>query len=258
MKKRILLLLITALVLTACGQKEVPAGESAAQSEEAEETEESEAETEEAEKEPVEPTAEETPDAQSEEPSQDAAASKVIAPLPCTIDMNALDNCTLAVSLNKEDIYAGEDGKARMKVTVYDYDLYDIVDISMMEVGSTMILRGEEVEITDLETNEFGLIFVNGGLDQGGFDLFTNENGVYFESGYSDKKSYYELGSAELPVAEDFVYIDASDLDNGEKEYTLEEVLSEDSGIEYHLVPDNTTIVIENGEVIEMKRVYIP
>ena len=37
--------------------------------------------------------------------------AKVINPLPETLDVNALDNCTVAVSLEKGDVYVDDNGK---------------------------------------------------------------------------------------------------------------------------------------------------
>ena len=89
---------------TACGTKE-----------EAAEVPEQAVEAVEEEKEEVpEDAAEEVVDEVTEE-----AAGATISPLPTTIDMNALDNCTLAVSFEEGDAYVDDTGAMQLDVTVY-------------------------------------------------------------------------------------------------------------------------------------------
>ena len=187
-----------------------------------------------------------------------APAAKTVSPLPVTIDMNSLDNCTIAVSFEQDDIFVDDTGVMQLKAKVYTYDLYDMIDISMLAEGDTIILRGEEVLITSLVRTDTGAVQINGGLDAGGYELITADNTVFFETGYSDVKSYYELGEATLRVSADFIFIDKSDLDNGEVTYYPGDFLTDEAGIFYHFVPNNTTITIQDGQVIKMERVYMP
>lgn len=185
-------------------------------------------------------------------------ATKTIAPLPVTIDMNNLDNCTVAVSFNKGDAYVDDNGIMQLKAKVYTYDLYDMVDIALLKEGDTIILRGEEVLVNSLVRTEHGSVQINGGLDVGGYELITTENTVYFETGYSDMKSYYELGEATLRVSADFIFTDKMDLDKGAVTYYPGDFLTDEAGIFYSFAPDNTSIVIQNGQVISMERIYTP
>lgn len=184
--------------------------------------------------------------------------SSVISPLPVTIDMNNLANCTLAVSFEKGDAYVDDTGVMQLKVTVYTYDLYDMIDIAMLKEGDTMVLRGQEVPVTSLTRTDYGSVEINGGLDVGGYELRTDNNTVFYETGYSDVKSYYALGEATLRVSADFIFTDASDLDKGEITYYPGDFLTDDAGIDYHFTPHNSSIVIKDGQVISMKRVYTP
>ena len=61
--------------------------------------------------------------------------SGVIMPLPSTVDVNDLSDCMVSVSFDKEDIVADEDDNVELKVKVWTYDLYDMVDISMLSKG---------------------------------------------------------------------------------------------------------------------------
>lgn len=179
-------------------------------------------------------------------------------PLPSTIDINTLDNCTVAVSLEKGDAYVDETGKMVMNVTAYSYDVYDMVDIALLKVNDSIVRKGEEVKVTELERLESGLVIVNGGEENGGFSLISNNSTVFYEIGMSDAKAYFELGRVTLPVSTEFVYTDESELDAEPKQYFPGDFLIEDAGIEYRFTPHNTSILIENGVIIAMKRVYTP
>jgi hypothetical protein len=181
-----------------------------------------------------------------------------IMPLASTLDINNLTDCTVAVSLNKGDVYVDDAGIMQMKVTVYDYDLYDMVDISQLKEGDTIVIGKKDVMISSLERNRAGSVIINGGLDQGGHELITDDSGVFYETGYSDVKSYYSLGESTIRVSTDFEYSDKSILDAEEKVYYPGDFLTEDSGIDYNFTPHNTNIIITAGQVIAMNRVYVP
>jgi len=184
----------------------------------------------------------------------------VVSPLPTTIDLNDINDCTLAVSIENGDIYVSKADATRyiMKVKVYEYELFDLVDMSLLEVGSIIAIDKEQVEIVSLERNELGTVIINGGLETGGYELITDGNGVFYSIGYSDAKTYHELGEIELDISPEFIYIDASDLDEGEASYTLADLTANDTCVEYKGTPHDTMIVVENGVVTSMKKVYTP
>lgn len=186
-----------------------------------------------------------------------AEVKNTILPLPNDIDMNNLDNCTVAISLEQGDVYVDDTGVMQMDITVYAYDLYDMVDITTLQEGDTIVIRGEEVMVTSLERNDRGLL-INGGLDENGYELRTEDTTVWYESGYSDVKSYYEIGKTTIRVSEDMNFCDNSDLDKGEMVYYPGDFLTDNAGIVYHFVPNNTSIVIEDGMIIKMFRNYMP
>lgn len=239
MKKMLVLLAVLCCILSACGTQDTPEPTEAATL-----------------------TQTETPtDAPTEAPGANIPMTLPLftaAPLPTTVDVNNLDNCTVSVSLEKGGIYKDDSGEAQMKVTVYTYDLYDMVDISKLRGGDTIVIRGEDVVIEALERTESGAVLINGGLDLGGYELRTHDNTVYYEIGYSDAKSWYSVGEAGLEVSDDFVFTDASDPDKEPVTYTFEDLAAEDSSVAYYFFPDNTTITIENGVIISMERIYTP
>ncbi len=195
--------------------------------------------------------------AESETVVDETEVNNTILPLPVSVDVNNLDNCTLAVSLEQGDAYVDDTGAMQMDVTVYTYDLYDMVDMAALKEGDTIVIRGQEVKIASIERNERGLL-INGGLDNGGYEFGTDDTTIWYESGYSDAKSYYELGEFTIRVSADMRFYDSSDLDKGEVMYYPGDFLTDKAGIVYHFVPDNTSIVIEDGKIIEMYRRYMP
>ena len=227
--KKLLVLLMICCMCTACGAKEEAAE--------------------------VPEQAVEAVEEEKEEVTEEAAK---ISPLPTTIDMNALDNCTLAVSFEEGDAYVDDTGAMQLDVTVYTYDLYDMVDIANLKEGDTIVIQGNEVAVETVETLESGLVFINGGMENGGYDLWHGDSGVYFEHGYNDAKSYYPLGEATIRVSTEFEFVDSSDLDKGEVTYYPGDFLTDDAGILYHFVPNNTSIVVEGGQIIQMTRIYTP
>ena len=190
------------------------------------------------------------------ENSEDIA--KVINPLPETVDVNALDNCTVAISLEKGDAYVDDSGKMVMEVTIYSYELYDMVDIASLEVNDIIVRRNEEIKVTDIERLELGLVRINGGEENNGFDLASADSTVYYEVGMNDAKAYYAVGEATLAVSDEFKYLDESDVEFEATTYFPGDFLTEEAGIEYNFIPNNTRIVIENGVVVNMTKVYMP
>jgi hypothetical protein len=129
--------------------------------------------------------------------------------------------------------------------------------MAMLKVGDILVSHAGEVEITAMERDEKGTILINGGLSAGGFDLTTNETGFFYECGYNDAKNWYEIGEATIRVSVDFLYHDTSDLEKGEILYYPGSFLIGEV-TDYNFTPYNTTIRVENSQIVEMYRVYIP
>ena len=228
MKKSILITLVICFLLTGCKSRDdgngIPAAPEATQ--------------------PISTTA-----------ASELTASKIL-PLPDT-SMDNLSDAILSVSLADGDAYVDDTGKMQMDVKIYSYDKYDMVDISMLKVGDILVTHSGEVEITALEREESGTVLINGGLDENGFALITDETGIFYESGYNDVKNWYEIGQATIRVSVDFEYRDTSDLEAGEVLYYPGSFLIGEV-TDYNFTPYNTTIRVEDGQIIEMYRVYTP
>lgn len=187
----------------------------------------------------------------SEEP-----AAVTVTPLPDTT-MENLTDAILSVSLEEGSAYIDDTGKLQMDVKIYTYDKYDMADISALNVGDILVTHAGQVEITSLERSGSGLLCINGGLEEGGLELFTNESGIFYEVGFNDAKSWYEAGEATLRVSADFQGYDNADPDQGELIIYPGDFLIE-GAIRYDFTPYNTTIRVEEGQVAELNRVYVP
>ena len=194
-------------------------------------------------------------------PTESTAAPKTVSPLPSGIDPAHLDDCTVAVSFDEGDAYVDDTGMMQLKVKVYAYDIYDTVDISMLQVGDQITICRQDVKVTSLERDAYGAVIINGGPENGGYRLISgngDESG-FFAVEMNDAKLYYELGEATIPVsADEFIFEDSSNPEKGTCTYYPGDFLVDNGGIEYHFVPNNTTITIQGGYVVNMQRVYIP
>lgn len=188
--------------------------------------------------------------------AEQTESGKTIYPLPDTT-MENLTDAIIPISLEKGDAYVDDTGKLQMDVKIYAYDKYDLVDISTLAVGDTIVRYSGEVEVTSMEKNEAGTIIINGGEEAGGFDLATDETGIFFELGFNDAKNWYEVGEATLRVSADMQGIDNADLEKGEVIFYPGDLLN-DAIENFHFTPHNTTVRLEGGQVVEMTRRYVP
>lgn len=188
---------------------------------------------------------------------EETEIAAVIQPLPDTT-MESIRDSIVHVSFGQEDVYQDDSGNICLRVQVYSYDQFDMVDISGLKAGDTILLSGEAVQVHSVERNDYGTVLINGGLDEGGFDLATDDSGIYFVHGYSDMKTWNLVGEVEYPVSDDFVFTDSADLEQDEVIYSAEDLLDSIPAEEYGYQPQNTTIRMENGLVVAMERIYTP
>ena len=179
-----------------------------------------------------------------------------IAPLP-DATMENLTDAILSVSLDEGDAYVDDQGRMQMNLKIYTYDKYDMVDIANLKVGDTVVRHSGEVKVISKEKNETGTIYINGGLENGGFDLVTDDCGIFYETGFNNVKDWYEIGEATIRVSVDFKGIDNADLEQGEVIIYPGDFLV-GAVTNYDFTPYNTTIRVEDGQIVEMNRVFIP
>ena len=185
-----------------------------------------------------------------------AEDTRIIEPLPDTT-MENLTDATLSVSFAEGDAYVDDTGKMQMDLKIYSYDQYGMVDIAGLKAGDTLVRHSGEMEVTSLDQDETGRVFINGGLDNGGFDLVTDDCGTFYEMGFNDSKNWHQVGQAVIRVSADFKGIDRADLELGEViiypgDFLIGAVTN------FDFTPYNTTIRIENGQIVELNRRFIP
>ena len=148
-----------------------------------------------------------------------AANGKTVSPLPSGIDLQHLNDCTVAVSFDKGDAFVDGKGAMQLKVKVYAYDAFDTVDINKLQVGDQITICQQNVKVTSLERGKNAAVLINGGADNGGYTLVSGEASGFYAVGPSDTKLYYALGEATIPVSSDLVFEDSSDLEKGTSTY---------------------------------------
>ena len=186
----------------------------------------------------------------------DEAQAQTITPLPDTT-MENLTDAILSVSLEEGDAYVDDQGIMQMDLKIYTYDKYDMVEISALKEGDTIVTHAGDVEVTSVKRSESGIIYINGGLEEGGFDLVTDDSGIFYETGFNDAKNWYEVGTATIRVSADFEGSDQSNPEQGEVIlYPGGFLVGEVS--DYNFTPYNTTVRVEEGQIVEMIRSFVP
>lgn len=190
-------------------------------------------------------------------PQESSEPAVTVNPLP-DATMENLTDSSLAISLEEGGAYVDDTGKMQMDVKIYSYDKYDIADIAALKEGDTIVVKGENVEVTSVETNEEGIVLVNGGLENDGFDLVTDDSTIFYITGYNDAKNWQQVGEETLRVSTEFLFTDNSDPAKGEMVYYPGDFLYEEPIIAFDFTPLNTTIRLEEGQIVAMDRIFTP
>ena len=193
-----------------------------------------------------------TPAESSPTESTPVEPTVVISPLPDST-MDNLTDAILSVSFEEGSVYVDDSGILQMDAKIYSYDQYDMVEVSMLKVGDTIETHSGEVNVASLEKKDDGTILINGGIEKDGLNLVTDGNGIFYEITADDEKKWYEVGEATIRVSTEFIGYDNSDPAQGEVlMYPGGFVTNEVSN--YDFSPLNTTIRVENGQIIELNR----
>lgn len=195
-------------------------------------------------------------------PSETAVESpqpaKRVEPYPASLQMNALTDCMFPAGFDASGVYLNDDGALVVRMTVYDYELFDLVDVSLLREGDILVIEGKEVPVKSVVHTDLGSVLVNGGYDDGGYTLNTEENGVYFATEADDAKHYYALGEITLPIDQNFVFTDSSDLDAPEKISYAGDFLTDMKSSTASFSPYSTTVTVENGFITSITQIYVP
>ena len=191
------------------------------------------------------------------------AEAKTVEPLPATLTLDALDNCTFEASFHPSDVYLDEDGALVVHLTVCDFELFDAVELTQLVPGDTIVIAKESVVVDTIEWGDRS-VDINGGLYKDGYTLWTNEDGVYSEVQENDAYNYYAVGEATLPVGQDFVMTDSSDLEQPERTLFAGDFLTEmaaaaedpDSYLDFSAY--DTVVTVTDGFITKISHYYAP
>jgi len=145
-------------------------------------------------------------------------------------------------------------------MSAYSEDLYDAVDVNLMEVGDTLVYDGKKIVIAKIEEGN-ALLTINDGLEKGGAYLQAYEGGTYRAVQFDDHSIYSKIGEYEIPLSEDFIIVACGEMPNDPSDTvgTNQKIYLESlEGWRKEFSPLNTRVLIENGLVTEINRRWIP
>ena len=161
-----------------------------------------------------------------------------------------------------------QDGKLTAKV--FSYDRYKKEDVENLAVGDKITFHEEgaawnqvvNAEVTSVERNDqYHLVSINGGMEQpGGLDLKLEDDDTYRTMTFDDYPLYYEMGEKTMPLAENAVLKDSSADPQAE---AVETTGADAVAAAINADPDNwttynTTLVVQGGKVLEVRRIWVP
>ncbi|MCD8336085.1 MAG: hypothetical protein LUD18_02215 [Lachnospiraceae bacterium] len=192
--------------------------------------------------------------------AQGAENTSSVMPLPAGVDTEALEeggSAVFAAEFTIADFYLSEDGTPGVRMDVYEKELFDLVDISLLEEGDTILLGGDSIVVETLERDAEGAVIINGGLEaDGGYVLRTDEDTVYYEADADGNPKYQKVGEVSLALDGNFILVDYTENDDGAAEYTWDDISDyEQAEIrELSFSPDDTEVTVENGLVTNITR----
>ena len=123
--------------------------------------------------------------------------------------------------------------------------------------GDTTVTK---LTVTSIDRDaDNGYVTINGGIEAGGVEL-TLDHDVYRTVTFDDYPLYYEMGEKTMPLAEDVVLKDSSADPQAE---AVETTGADAVAAAINADPDNwttynTTLVVQGGKVLEVRRIWVP
>ena len=213
-------------------------------------------------------TAASTPASSAVPASSHVAEEGVTEPINMlTWTLDDLDREDTVTFIPAEITSGVQNGKLTAKV--FSYDIYKKEEIENLAVGDKITFHEEGAAwnqvvnnaVTSIEKNdEYHLVSINGGIEQpGGLDLKL-EDDAYRTMTFDDYPVYYEMGEKTMPLAEDVVLKDSSADPQAE---AVETTGADAVAAAINADPDNwttynTTLVVQGGKVLEVRRIWVP
>ena len=156
------------------------------------------------------------------------------------------------------------DGQATL--SVYGYDSYLPEDIDALQEGSVLRIHDQgdttvtKLTVTSIDRDaDNGYVTINGGIEAGGVEL-TLDHDVYRTVTFDDYPVYYEMGEVTLPLAGG-VTLSYSSADPQAE--AVETTGADAVAAAINADPDNwttynTTLVVQGGKVLEVRRIWVP
>jgi hypothetical protein len=183
---------------------------------------------------------------------------RTVAPLERALDINNLESGVYPVAFNRGDVMKGASGVYMNAVHIFTEDWYDVADLEALKAGDSILVNGETVAVTDIRIGD--KVQINGGALENGIDLDPIEGTDYYRfCGDDDMSAYTEQGVTTLVVDPAATYTDSSDIEADPVKTDYDGIVDamlasdNDSFDQY-----NTTVRIESGKVVEIRRVYVP
>lgn len=189
----------------------------------------------------------------------DKIKGNFITPNPCNVDVDNIVDGIYPVCIDESGI-SEADGKVIITAEIFTEDTYDIVDVNRMTEGDVVYINGRLFVVASVNQTEFGILEINGGIENGGSALrAVDESNCFVYEGMDSIGSYSRHGITSIAVNNDVKFIDKYD-PSEEKEYTGSDTISALKEIvaEYPLTCYDCTIRVEDGEIVEITRIYRP
>ena len=213
-------------------------------------------------------TAASTPASSAVPASSHVAEEGVTEPINMlTWTLEDLDDTQTTTFVSASITSGVQNGKLTAKV--FSCDIYKKVEIEKLAVGDKITFHEEgaaqdQCVITEVKSierdDQHHLVSINGGMEQpGGLDLKL-EDDAYRTMTFDDYPVYYEMGEKTMPLAEDVVLKDSSADPQAE---AVETMGAEAVAAAINADPDNwttynTTLVVQGGKVLEVRRIWVP
>ncbi len=201
--------------------------------------------------------AEEKENSQEQNVPEEDLHSSYIEPLGMEYDTVSVPDCTVNALFNVKD-FNTEAGT--LTFTAYTEELFDAVEIGLMQIGDTLKIGGSEIVVESIQDVNGDLI-VNGGFEQGGAELTSAGGGTYKARSMDNYPTYTELGRSTLPISEELTisdsYKDVASPVTATYE-GLQDYLDGLDGASDSFDYISTTVRVDKGKVVDITRNWIP
>lgn len=196
-------------------------------------------------------------DADGRTDSVEVVANKLVCPLPLSLSADSLTDCTIAASFTADDFrWMG----GSLQLVAYEEIVYDAADVCSLREGDTLLYQEQELDVQSVEQSE-GSYLINGGANQGGATLCPLGGGTFYAVESHNRPLYRLIGSAEVPLDEDFTIHDYADDPHAPQVYVAEAqkpYIDMLEGARREFDYRSTRVMIEGGMITDITRRAMP